>query len=381
LGGFRSMGKVFVYSSFLIFGLFFSQLTGLASGVLVIEGAHLSSQNVLQIITQICMAYILIEVGLDFHIDSRNEHKYAKDFIVAFLAAILPWTLCFGYFYFFFNESFKSALMVGGFAAPTSAGLMLMLLASAGLSKTWVFRRARVLAIFDDLIVIMLLIPLQMCLMGLNIKMFFGVLFLIALLLFTYRYRHHFVIPLSTVLMFSYGFVIWSLVFLVWQVFHLHVGVVFPAFCLGCMIRPGKELFFSEREEQASSWDFDHLIKAIFMFGIGLSIPQIHWVADHYDMLVVHVLAITVLSNLGKGVIALFYRKEATLRERIALGIAMFPRAEVGAGILLMAIKTNLGMDIISISGIALGLNLLLTGLFIFFVRRLICLSRPKSLS
>ena len=90
------MSKVLAYSSLLILGLFFSQVTDFASGILVIEGSHIMSQNILQVITQICMAYILIEVGLDFHIDAKNELKYAKDFIVAFIAAILPWFLCFG---------------------------------------------------------------------------------------------------------------------------------------------------------------------------------------------------------------------------------------------------------------------------------------------
>ena len=370
------MSKVLAYSSLLILGLFFSQVTDLVSGILVIEGSHIMSQNVLQIITQICMAYILIEVGLDFHIDAKNELKYAKDFGVAFIAAMLPWLLCCGYFFIFCKESLRDSFIVGCFAAPTSAGLMLMLLASAKLSKTWVFRRARVLAIFDDIIVIMMLIPLQMLIIGLSIKMFFGFIFLASLLYFTYHYRHHFVMPFSNCLMFAYGFVIWSLVFCIGRIFHVHVGVVFPAFCLGCMMQPGNESFFSENEEKASFWDFDHVVKAIFMFGIGLSIPKIQWNAENYETLVIHVIAITILSNLGKGVIALFYRKEVSIRERIALSVAMFPRAEVGAGILLMAIKESIGTTIISIAGIGLGLNLLLTALFIVIVKKLTCLQK-----
>ena len=65
-------------------------------------------------------------------------------------------------------------------------------------------------------------------------------------------------------------------------------------------------------------------------------------------------------------------RAPGTRSERIALSIAMFPRAEVGAGILLLAITKGVGPTITSIAGISLGLNLVLTGFFIIVVRHIV---------
>jgi len=57
--------------------------------------------------------------------------------------------------------------------------------------------------------------------------------------------------------------------------------------------------------------------------------------------MVVHVLAITLLSNLGKCFPYFCYNKEATWKERLALCVALFPRGEVGAGILILSIVFN----------------------------------------
>jgi len=40
------------------------------------------------------------------------------------------------------------------------------MLAAAGLSATWMFRKARILAIFDDLDTVLLMIPLKMMMLG-----------------------------------------------------------------------------------------------------------------------------------------------------------------------------------------------------------------------
>ena len=56
-------------------------------------------------------------------------------------------------------------------------------------------------------------------------------------------------------------------------------------------------------------------------------------------MIAVHVLAITVLSNLGKVFPAFCYRREASFRERLAVAICMFPRGEVGAGVLAVSLS------------------------------------------
>merc|ERR1719221_947338 len=55
-----------------------------------------------------------------------------------------------------------------------------------------------------------------------------------------------------------------------------------------------------------------------------------------------HVLVCSVLMNLGKLFPATQYRKEAPLRTRIALAVAMMPRGEVCAGIIANALALGI---------------------------------------
>jgi len=84
------------------------------------------------------------------------------------------------------------------------------------------------------------------------------------------------------------------------------------------------------------------------------------------------VLAVTILSNLGKMFPAVCYRNEASLKTRIALSIGMWPRGEVGAGILVIALAYHIGGQTVLVAVISLALNLVLTGAFIVMVKRLL---------
>ena len=90
-----------------------------------------------------------------------------------------------------------------------------------------------------------------------------------------------------------------------------------------------------------------------------------------WSMVALHVLAITFISNLGKMFPALCYRREAHWRERLAISVGMWPRGEVGAGVLVISISYGIGGPIVTIAMLSLALNLLLTGVFIYFVKRL----------
>jgi len=83
-----------------------------------------------------------------------------------------------------------------------------------------------------------------------------------------------------------------------------------------------------------------------------------------------HVVIVTVLSNLGKLYPLLHYR-DRKFSERLAISIGMFTRGEVGAGIIFIAIGYNIGGPLLAISVLTLVLNLLLTGFFIMLVRKL----------
>jgi Kef-type K+ transport system membrane component KefB len=90
-----------------------------------------------------------------------------------------------------------------------------------------------------------------------------------------------------------------------------------------------------------------------------------------WGLISLHVLIITIISNIGKMFPMLCYRKEAHRRERLALAIGMWPRGEVGAGVLVISLSYGIGGPVVTVAMLSLALNLMLTGLFIFAVKQL----------
>ena len=89
-----------------------------------------------------------------------------------------------------------------------------------------------------------------------------------------------------------------------------------------------------------------------------------------WGILVLHVLAVSLLSNLGK-LVPLFFYRDRSLSERLALSVGMFTRGEVGAGVIFIALGYNLGGPALIVSVLTLVLNLILTGGFVVWVKRL----------
>jgi Kef-type K+ transport system membrane component KefB len=100
--------------------------------------------------------------------------------------------------------------------------------------------------------------------------------------------------------------------------------------------------------------------------------------ATSLSFLAFHVLILTCLSNLGKLYPMLCYKKEASFRERAALSVAMWPRGEVGAGILIISMNYALPPVVLQLAQLSLALNLTLTGLFIYIVLWL--LRKPRTI-
>ena len=69
-------------------------------------------------------------------------------------------------------------------------------------------------------------------------------------------------------------------------------------------------------------------------------------------------MALTVLSNLGKCLLMFCYRKEeASLRKRLAVSAAMFPRGEAGAGVLMLALGCGISGTAAALAGLSPALN------------------------
>jgi Kef-type K+ transport system membrane component KefB len=348
---------VLIFSAILILGIISGQVIDF-SGI----------REVLTFITSVCLAYIMIEVGLEFSLEKKSIRSYEWDFLVAFSAAVLPALLCFGYFIFVIHGNWREAALSGLSSAPTSAGVLFSMMMAAGLSATWVFKKARVLAVLDDLVTILLLVPLEIIVHGFEWSSIISLVVVTTLLFAAFRWQNTVKWPLSKIWLLIYGVILAALLFVIRQTTHLHLEILIPAFMWGCIIHP---VNFHD-EPAKSKLSLDTVIKGLFMFLVGLSFPKVAMGGASISATVGHVLILTILANLGKMIPALCYRKEASLKERLALSVAMFPRGEVGAAVLLIALGYGLSGYANTLALLSLALNLVMTGGFIWIVIRLL---------
>jgi Kef-type K+ transport system membrane component KefB len=347
---------VIVFSLLLIVGIISGQVFDL-SGI----------REAVSFITSVFLAYIMMEVGLEFSVEKRKLSSYGFDFIVASTAAILPALLCFIYFLNVTQSPWREALVSGLSAAPTSAGVLFAMLMAAGLASTWVFQKARVLAVLDDLVTILLLTPLQFIILGFEWQSLI-VLGLISLFLFAaFKWQNTIHLPINEKWLLVYAIVLNIIISVIKHTVHVHLEVLVPAFMWGCLVRPSSHY---HAPEQPKGISFDSVVKGGFMFLVGVSLPKIAFGSISLAATAGHVLALTFLSNVGKFILMFFYKTEASLKERMALGVAMFPRGEVGAAVLLIGLGYGLGGYSNTLAVLTLSLNLVLTGVFIWVVMR-----------
>lgn len=410
------MKKVGLYSLLLVAGLLGSQFLPDLVGP-----GYARLYPLITAATMVCLAYIMIGVGREFEIDKSNLRQYGWDYVVGATAAAFPWLFCCLYFVFVLIPSdhwsnwpvWKESLLASRFAAPTSAGVLFSMLAAAGLAATWVFRKARILAIFDDLDTVLLMIPLKMAMVGFKWQLAVIVVVMAVQLWIAYRYLHQWKIRSTWKAVLTYSVLIVAVV----EVIHhgskllnqdvpIHIEVLLPAFVLGCLMAHNQEhapvangaKIAEHHEPEAGETRANTVISAVFMLLVGLSMPAIAAALGGtptggpeglgedsknaalatltptmgWGAIALHVLAITFIANLGKMFPALCYRKEATWQERLAVAIGMWPRGEVGAGVLIISLSYGIGGPIVIIAMLSLALNLVLTGAFILMVKRLL---------
>lgn len=395
------MKKVLLFSSLLLFGLAASQILPAIAG-----GAWYPLKEAIRILTMAALAFIMIHVGYEFEIDRARLGSYAADYGIAATAAAFPWILASLYFVFFMTpapawgraSTWTEAFLAGRFAAPTSAGILFSMLAAAGLSATWVFKKARVLAIFDDLDTVLLMIPLKMLVVGARWQLAVIVLVMAVQIWVAWKWLHRVRLPTSWPWVLLYGLLITALSELIYQssklvdeVVPIHIEVLLPAFVIGVILaRPaGRDPHaddardgHQEGPEPAAEQRVSTVVSALFMALVGLSMPSLGSLLGgpgelRWGGILVGVLVVTLLANLGKMFPVLMYRDEASLKERLALSIGMWPRGEVGAGVLVVSLSYGIGGAILTVATLSLALNLVLTGIFILVVKRLLGISSP----
>lgn len=389
------MRKVLSFSAFLVVGLFVAQYLPAWSG-----SDYGTVKTVSNVLLYICLGFIMINVGREFEVDKSRWQTYAKDYFVAMATAAMPWFLIAIYYIFillppeYWNswEAWKENLLLSRFAAPTSAGILFTMLAAIGLKSSWIYKKIQVLAIFDDLDTILLMIPLQIMMIGPRWQLLVIIFIVFVLLSFGWKKlsKYNMRQDWKAILLYS------VLVFAATQSLYLitknlygeeasiHIEVLLPAFVLG-MVMKHKEIDTAWERKASTGISF------IFMFLVGMSMPPLQGISLSGDaagivsvtgsqemmpwvLIIIHVIMVSLLSNVGKLFPVFFYR-DRKLSERLALSIGMFTRGEVGAGVILIALGYNLGGPALVISVLTIVLNLILTGIFVLWVKKLALMS------
>merc|ERR1711988_1085743 len=113
------------------------------------------------------------------------------------------------------------------------------------------------------------------------------------------------------------------------------------------------------------------------MFLVGLAMPALFGnnAKDNSGGLGIaeiclHILMVSVLMTLGKMFPVFCYRDQVSIKSRLALCLGMCPRGEVGASIIVIALELGVEGPAVIISMCALGVNLVMSGLFIAMCKR-----------
>jgi hypothetical protein len=230
-----------------------------------------------------------------------------------------------------------------------------------------------------------------MMLLGFQPKLLILVVVVVACLAAAYFLIHWLKVPTDTGWVALYALLVWPATYVFDYAMDLHLEVLVPAFALGCIIKSDHLHGSAEyaatlphpvgRTERDWGTILDLGIKGGFMLLAGMAMPRIALGDLGIGLVALHVALITVVSNIGKCVPLLAYSEEATIPERLALSIGMFPRGEVGIGVLLVSLDifrqqnllvSSAVQQSITVGALSLALNLCLTGLFIVAAIRLL---------
>ena len=233
----------------------------------ILADAYPSFKLVSNTLLYICLAFIMINVGREFEVDKTRWKSYATDYFIAMVTAAAPWLFIACYYVFILLPpeywgdwgAWKENLLMSRFAAPTSAGILFTMLAALKLKNTWMYKKIQVLAIFDDLDTILLMIPLQILMMGLKWQIFVVLLIVMLLLIFGWKRLGTYEIRQDWKSVLTFAIIVFAITQIIYIVSEslwghdgaIHIEVLLPAFVLGMVIK--QKHIDSKSEERASS--------------------------------------------------------------------------------------------------------------------------------
>jgi Kef-type K+ transport system membrane component KefB len=304
----------------------------------------IEADGMIRILAEVGIILLLFEIGLETNIgDLLDAGK--KSVVVAVGGFVFPFTLCFSLSHYWFGLEILVSLLIAGTMTATSIGITMRSLSDLGRQSSREGQIVLGAAVLDDILgVLLLAILFDFSLNGRidiagasRILLFMVVFFLIAPMLaksISYvirRFESVSMIP---------GIVpttIVSLVlFLAWLSHAIGVPELLGGFATGLALSRrfflpfgvalrADPIFSSHVHEQMKP--IIHLFTPIFFVTVGLSLDlsEIDWGSRFFWLFSLSLVFLAIVSKLGG---ALLIREK--IGRRIAIGMAMVPRGEVG---------------------------------------------------
>jgi len=295
----------------------------------------------------------------------------------------------------------SQGLLLSVFSAPTSAGMLISMMEAADLKNTWLFKKASMLAILDDIDALVFIAFMRILAIGsgYDLRHFGPVIVTVGLLTIAWFNMHKFVIPHSWPWVLLYAILIGTGLWL-WEgltreykdcTYIFVIAVLIPSFTLGCITYDPKmetsqsykhieiELTeeFIERQEYIDSHApcMETFMGCAFMFFCWIKYAnsdRTSW--DGNDSCDISC-DCDPNPHDGRQTGNMFiHGNETNTKDRYALGLAMVPRGEIGASVIIITLQTLKGrindayLGIVVLSVIA---NLVLSCGFIVYVKKL----------
>jgi len=283
------------------------------------------------------------------------------------------------------------------FSAPTSTGVIMTMMALFDVKGSWVVRKASVLAVLGHLC-LLFSVAIENSRTGaagnsalFDLECLMPVLVSLGLLALAWFNIHKCMCPHLWPWVLLYASIIgigsWCLEGMSLQFIRapevkwFHVAVLFPSFAFGCMISTleasrcfanidfelTEDLILRQERMESAAPFVDTFVGTVFMFSVGLNMPQINYslASTSYGIYILHLIVVSILMLLGKLVVYFCYTSHDS-KQRLGLALLMCPRE--------MLFFTSEMHDVLSsqIAFPSVIINLLLFCVFAPFVNKLI---------
>jgi Kef-type K+ transport system membrane component KefB len=336
----RVMGELAVYLR--IPAVIGEILAGIILGPTLLGFAE--AEGLIQILAEIGVILLLFQVGLETDIGELAKAG-SKSVIVAATGFILPFGSCFVLSYYVFSLDFLVSCLIAGTMTATSIGITMRTLSDLGRGQS---REGRIIlgaAVLDDIMgVLLLAILYDFVTTGgfdpagtARILLFMFVFFLIApamaksISYIIHRWESFSEIP---------GIVPTSIVslvlFLAWLSHAIGIPELLGGFATGLALSRRFFLPFGvalKANPEFSSHVHEQMKPIINLFtpiffavvGLSLDLSSLHWDSTFFWLFSISLVAIAILSKAAGAMLL----REPFVR-RVAIGISMVPRGEVG---------------------------------------------------